>query len=260
MARKLLLAGNWKMHKKPSEVAPFFEEYVERSELVSKQIPEAVDILFAVPFLCLEAGLSAAKKFGFEVAAQNVHFEAKGAYTGEISPEMLVDVGVRTTLVGHSERRQYFAETDEIVASKVKTCLEFGLRPILCIGETKEEREAGETESVLKRQMEVVFAKIENWDDIIVAYEPVWAIGTGLTASTEQAQEAHQYIRGLIDVQYGREAADQTRILYGGSVKPENAQALFEQPDIDGGLVGGASLKVEDFASLTQTALRVAGR
>ncbi|MFW7378217.1 MAG: triose-phosphate isomerase [Oligoflexus sp.] len=258
--RKLLLAGNWKMHKKPSEVAAFFNEYAEKANLTSDHVPESVDLLFAVPYLCLGEALKLGKKLGFEVAAQNVHQLPRGAYTGEVSAEMLIDADIRTTLVGHSERRQYFAETNEIVAEKVKTCVDFGLRPILCVGETKEERERGQTEFVLKKQMQSVFDKLEEWSDIVVAYEPVWAIGTGLTATTAQAQEAHQYIRGLIDVAFGREAADQTRILYGGSVKPDNAKALFEQEDIDGGLVGGASLKPEDFAALTTTARQVVSR
>lgn len=257
MKRKILLAGNWKMHKKPSEVAEFFADYAKRTELLPGQAPKNIDLLFAVPYVCLPAAQEAAKTYGFDVAAQNIHQEAEGAFTGEISAPMLTDLGIRSSLVGHSERRQYFQETDDIIATKVKACLDFGLLPVLCVGETKEERQQGETEQVLKRQMDAVFSQIAEWENLVVAYEPVWAIGTGLTASPEQAQEAHQFIRGLIDVRYGAEPADQTRILYGGSVKPDNADSLFSQPDIDGGLVGGASLKVEDFASLTRTALAV---
>jgi len=260
MMRRLLLAGNWKMHRKPSEVAAFFAEYSEKARLVSDHVADTVDLLFAVPYLCFAEALKVGQKLGFEVAAQNVHQEVKGAFTGEISAEMLVDVGLRSSLVGHSERRQYFNESDEIVADKVKVCLEFGLSPILCVGESQHERESGQTEAVLERQMQAVFAKLDTWLDVVVAYEPVWAIGTGLTATTEQAQQAHQFLRGLIDVAYGKDPAEQTRILYGGSVKPDNAKALFEQDDIDGGLVGGASLKADDFAALTTIAMQVSGR
>ncbi|HEY3106397.1 MAG TPA: triose-phosphate isomerase [Gaiellaceae bacterium] len=226
----MLIAGNWKMHRRPSDVAGFCR---------SLRIPDGVDVVVCPPY----TGLRAAVETGLTVYAQNVHWEAEGAYTGEVSAEMLLDIGVRGSIVGHSERRQYFGETDESAWSRAEHALAAGLTVIYCVGEVEAEREAGHTEEVLRRQLSV----LSHHDRLVVAYEPVWAIGTGKTATPEQAQEAHAFIKSLLDVP----------VLYGGSVKPENAQELFEQPDVDGALVGGASLDAESFTAICQTAAAI---
>ena len=222
-----LMAGNWKMFKGPTETLAFFDEF---------EAPDGVDVVLCPPFVSLEAAVGE----DWPIYAQNVHWAAEGAFTGEISARMLVELGVQGTLVGHSERRQYFGETDETVRQRAEAALGAGLRVIACVGELEAEREAGETETVLRRQVE----GLPVHDHLVIAYEPVWAIGTGKTATPELAQEAHAFVKSLHD----------TRVLYGGSVKPENAAELLHQPDIDGALVGGASLDPASFSSLCRIA------
>jgi triosephosphate isomerase len=226
----VLIAGNWKMVKGPAETAAFCIALRER------ELAEGVDVVVCPPYVSLAIAVQLLAGTEIGVAAQNVHWEAEGAYTGEISAGMLSELGVYGSIVGHSERRQYFCETDEMVAKRTRAALDAGLFVIACVGETGEERETGETEAVLRRQVSV----LETDDNLVVAYEPVWAIGTGKTATPELAQEAHAFIKSLLDVP----------VLYGGSVKPENAAELMGQPDVDGALVGGASLDVESFAAI----------
>jgi triosephosphate isomerase (TIM) len=227
----VLIAGNWKMYKTATETAGFCHELRAALEDV-----EGVDVAVCPPFTGLAPAVQALADTEIAVAAQNVHWEPEGPYTGEISAPMLVDLGVYGAIVGHSERRQYFGETDEGVGRRAAAALEAGLWVIACIGESEEERERGETEDVLRRQLVV----LESHDDLVIAYEPVWAIGTGKTATPELAQEAHAFIKAILDVP----------VLYGGSVKPENAAELLAQPDVDGALVGGASLEVDSFVAI----------
>ena len=226
----MLIAGNWKMYKGPAETRAFCAAF---------EPPEGVDFVIAPPYVSLAAAVDS----GLAVYSQSVHWAAEGAYTGEISAPMLLELGVAGTIVGHSERRQYFGETDETVARRARAALAAGLRVIACVGETHEQREAGETEEVLRRQLSV----LEPHPDLVLAYEPVWAIGTGLTATPETAQEAHAFIKSLLDAP----------VLDGGSVKPDNAGTLLAQPDIDGALVGGASLEVDSFKAICETAARI---
>src|SRR5512132_3843519 len=228
----MLVAGNWKMYKTASETAEFCRELRDTLGEV-----EGVDVAVCPPFTGLAPAVQA-----LAVAAQNVHWEREGAYTGEISAPMLVELGVYGAIVGHSERRQYFGETDETVGRRAAAALEAGLWVIACIGESEGERERGETEDVLRRQL----VALESHDDLVIAYEPVWAIGTGKTATPDLAQEAHAFIKAILDVP----------VLYGGSVKPENAGELLAQPDVDGALVGGASLEVDSFVAICRAASR----
>ena len=227
----MLIAGNWKMFKGPAETRAFLDAF---------RAPEGVDVVVCPPF----ASLAAAVESGARVYAQNVHWEPHGAYTGEISAPMLRELGVAGALVGHSERRQLFGETDEMVARRARAALDAGLGVIACVGETLEQRESGDTELVLKIQVEAIAFAAGGRDDLVIAYEPVWAIGTGKTATPEQAEEAHEFIKGLLD----------RPVLYGGSVKPENAAELLSQPSIDGALVGGASLEPDSFAAICRAA------
>jgi triosephosphate isomerase (TIM) len=236
----VLIAGNWKMHKGQEEAAAFCRSLRERLDGV-----DGVDVAVCPPYLSLGAAVQALAGTDIAVAAQNVHWEEQGAFTGEISPSMLLELGVYGAIVGHSERRQLFGETDDGVARRARGALEAGLWVIACVGETEDERERGETEDVLRRQISV----LEAHEDLVVAYEPVWAIGTGKSATPEQAQDAHAFIRSLLDVP----------ILYGGSCKPDNAAELLGQPDVDGALVGGASLEVESFAAIVESAQRGTG-
>ncbi len=231
----MLIAGNWKMHKGPAETAAFCAALRDRVGAA-----EGVDVAVCPPYPSLAAAVQTLAGTEIAVAAQNVHWEEQGAFTGEVSASMLRELGVYGAIVGHSERRQLFGETDEGVARRAAAALGAGLWVIACVGETEEERERGETESVLRRQASV----LDPHDQLVIAYEPVWAIGTGRTATPDQAQEAHAFIRGLIDVP----------ILYGGSVKPDNAAELLAQPDVDGALVGGASLEVDSFAAICEAA------
>ena len=222
-----LLAANWKMYKGPGETREF---------LAAFEPPDGVEVVICPPF----GSLGAAVASGRTIFAQNVHWEDEGAFTGEVSTRILLELGVQGAIVGHSERRQYFGETDETVRLRTEHALAAGLRVIACVGELDEERERGETENVLRRQVSV----LPEHDALVVAYEPVWAIGTGKTATPEIAQEAHALIKALLPVP----------VLYGGSVKPENAAELLAQPDVDGALVGGASLDVESFTAICQAA------
>jgi triosephosphate isomerase len=211
---------------------------------------QEIDVVWALPYVLLHAGLAAVKDSPCTIAAQNMHDKLHGAYTGEISATMLAELGVKSTLIGHSERRQYFAETDASVFSKTKTALEQGFMPIVCIGETLGEREKQKTFEVITRQLHELYCLMQPDTKLVIAYEPVWAIGTGKTASKEQAQEVHHFIRGLLAKNLNETIAQSIRILYGGSVTPGNAAELLSQPDIDGALVGGASLKAADFAAI----------
>jgi triosephosphate isomerase len=231
----VLIAGNWKMHKGPEEAAAFCRSLRDRLEWV-----DGVDVTVCPPFVSLGAAVQALAGTDIAVAAQNVHWEVEGAFTGEVSAPMLFELGVYGAIVGLSERRLLFGETDEGTARRAAAALEAGLWVIACVGETEDERERGDTEAVLARQLSV----LEEHERLVIAYEPVWAIGTGKTATPEQAQEAHAFIRGRLD----------EPILYGGSVKPENAAELLAQPDVDGALVGGASLDVESFAAICAAA------
>jgi triosephosphate isomerase (TIM) len=237
----MLVAGNWKMHKTRAEGEAFCRSLREAVAPV-----EGVEIAVCPPFTALGPAVEALAGSEVAVLAQNVHWADEGAFTGEISAGMLLDLGVDGALTGHSERRQLFGERDEGVGRRTATALEAGLRVIACVGETDEEREAGQTEAVLARQAEAIRAAAGTHERLTLAYEPVWAIGTGKTATPEIAQEAHEFLRGILDVP----------ILYGGSVKPDNAAELCGQPDVDGALVGGASLEVESFAAICEAAAR----
>jgi triosephosphate isomerase len=244
--RRKLIAGNWKMYKTVAEATALVEE-------IKKGVAGAPsDALVAPPFTAIPAVVAAAKGSPVVVAAQNMHFEKEGAFTGEVSAPMLVDAGVSHVILGHSERRQYFAETDDGVAKKTKAALAAGLLPISCVGETLAEREAGRTMEVVGRQMDAILAAVtaDEAKKVVIAYEPVWAIGTGKVATPEQAQEVHAFIRSRIAAKQGQPVADVLRILYGGSVKPDNVKGLMALPDVDGALVGGASLKADSFLKL----------
>ncbi len=241
--RTSFISANWKMNKTVDETTAFFKDFIP---LVRDA--KGVDIVIAPPFTSLYVAASMIKGTNINLAAQNVYFEEKGAFTGEISPVMLSDIGCSHVIIGHSERRQYFAETDEVVNKKIKAAQKYGLDVIMCIGESLQERETGKTFEVLKRQV-VSGLKDISPANIVIAYEPIWAIGTGKTATTEQAQEAHNFIRKELASLYG-DASENIRILYGGSVTPENIDALMACPDVDGALVGGASLKAESFAKI----------
>jgi triosephosphate isomerase len=246
-ARAPLIAGNWKMFKTGSEGAAFVRELAEELGKV-----EGREVMVAPPFTGLHQAVAAAEGSSVSIAAQDVFWEWEGAYTGEVSAAMLADLGVKGVIIGHSERRQYFAETDEWVAKKLWAALEHGLLPIMCVGETAEERELGETEAVLSRQVPAGLASVRVADSprIALAYEPVWAIGTGKTATPEIAQEAIAFIRAQVAGALGGEAAAAVRVLYGGSVGPHNIDELMSEPDVDGVLVGGASLQVGSFARI----------
>ena len=244
--RRKLIAGNWKMYKTVAEATALVEE-------IQKGVAGAAgDALVAPPFTAIAAVVAAAKGSPVAVAAQNMHFEKEGAFTGEVSAPMLVDAGVTHVILGHSERRQHFAETDDGVAKKTKSALAAGLLPISCVGETLAEREAGRTMEVVGRQMDAILAAVtaDEAKKVVIAYEPVWAIGTGKVATPEQAQEVHAFIRSRIAAKHGQPVADVLRILYGGSVKPDNVKGLMGLPDVDGALVGGASLKADSFLKL----------
>jgi triosephosphate isomerase (TIM) len=238
----MLIAGNWKMFKGPEEAGEFCRA-LRDADLGT------VDVVVCPPYVSLAVAVQALAGTEIGVAAQNVHWAAEGAYTGEISAPMLRELGVYGAIVGHSERRQYFGETDETVVERIGAAIEHGLHVIACVGETEAEREAGETEAVLRRQVGAIadglnVSAIDGTDDLVIAYEPVWAIGTGETATPEIAQEAHALVKTILDVP----------VLYGGSVKPDNAGELAAQPDVDGALVGGASLDLEWFATICREA------
>ncbi len=239
--RRKMVAGNWKMNMTPSQAVRLAEE------LKPQVSSEEVDVVFCVPAIDIVPVAEAVKGSSISVGAENMYYEEKGAYTGEIAPDMLVDAGVKYVIIGHSERRQYFKEDDAMLNKKVRKAIEHSLVPILCCGETLEQREEGVTLSFVKQQITSAFESVPAEDAVkcVIAYEPIWAIGTGKVATTEQAQEVCGAIRENIRELYGEKTAEQIRILYGGSVNAGNAAQLFAQPDIDGGLVGGASLKPE---------------
>jgi triosephosphate isomerase (TIM) len=247
--RKKLIAANWKMYKTPAQAREFFDAFLPLVEDHDRD-----EIVVCPTFLALDAAIQSAKGSNVAVGAQDLHWEKEGAFTGEISALMLVEVGATHVIIGHSERRQYFGETDDTVNIKLKSALEAGLTPIVCVGEVLEEREAGLTDDVLRRQCVRAFHKIsaKKAARMVVAYEPVWAIGTGKTATPQIASDAHSIIRGEAAKAFGQEFADHLRILYGGSVKPENATALMSEEEIDGGLVGGASLDPKSFAAIVK--------
>ena len=248
MARKKIVAGNWKMNKTPSEAVALVEEL---KPLVAN---EDVDVVFCVPAIDIIPVAEAVKGTNIQVGAENMYFEESGAYTGEISPAMLTDAGVKYVVLGHSERRQYFGETDETVNAKMLQVLKNDMTPIVCVGETLEEYEAGTTKDVVKKQTVAAFKDVcpKCAARSVIAYEPVWAIGTGKTATNEIAQDVCAYIRSVVADLYDQEVADSIRIQYGGSVKPEGLKTLLEQPDIDGALVGGASLQPDSYIAMIE--------
>ena len=245
MARRKIVAGNWKMNKTPSETVTLI------NELKPLVATEDVDVIFCVPAINIIPALEAAKGSNIEIGAENMYFEDSGAYTGEISPLMLTDVGVKYVVLGHSERREYFGETDETVNKKVLKAYEHGITPIICCGETLEQREQGVTIDWIRKQVKIALVNVtaEQVETAVIAYEPIWAIGTGKVATTEQAQEVCAAIRACVKEVYDTKTAEAVRIQYGGSVKPSSASELFSQPDIDGGLVGGAALTA-DFGAI----------
>jgi triosephosphate isomerase len=230
----VLIAGNWKMYKWPSQTVDFCRAFAA---------PAGVDVVVCPPYTSLREAVAG----GLTVFAQNVHWAREGAFTGEVSAPMLAELGVEGALVGHSERRQYFGETDETAARRALAALEAGLRVIACVGESEEERTSGQTELVLRLQVESLADAVAGREGVTIAYEPVWAIGTGKTATPEQAQEAHAFVKSLVDAP----------VVYGGSVNPDNAEELLSQPDVDGALVGGASLEVDSFTAICETAARL---
>ena len=242
--RRLVIAGNWKMYKNNKEAI----ETLTQLKNLTKGVKN-VDIVIGAPFTCLSDAVKTVEGSNIKIAAENVYPKIEGAYTGEISPKMLKDIGVTYVILGHSERREYFKESDEFINQKVKAVLEIGMKPILCIGEKLEEREGGKTLKVLSKQIKdgLVDLSKEDEEKVIIAYEPVWAIGTGKTATPEMAEETHKAIRNVLTEMFGKDVADKMIIQYGGSMKPENAKDLLSQEDIDGGLVGGASLKADSF-------------
>lgn len=247
--RKPFIAANWKMFKTIGEAVSFIEELQKETGPCTDR-----EVVVAPPFTALSAVRKAMSQTGYELAAQNFHPEEKGAFTGEISGPMIKDAGCRYVIIGHSERRHIFGETDDMVGKKVASAFNQGLIPVLCIGELLEEREAGKTLEVLERQLLTALKDLDGskLEKVVVAYEPVWAIGTGKTATPELAQEAHAFIRKTLASKFDKKVADSVRIVYGGSVKPDNVDALMAQPDIDGMLVGGASLEVASFKRIVQ--------
>ena len=247
-ARRPLMAGNWKMYKTRAETKAFCEAFVSQVAGVDDR-----DVLICPPSVCLETALAATAGSAVAVAAQTMHYAAEGAFTGELAPGMLTELGVSSVILGHSERRQYYAENDTDLASKVRAALDAGLRPVLCCGETLDEREAGETESKVGAQLDADLAEVDAAElaAVAIAYEPIWAIGTGKTATPEMAQETVGFVRRRVRERFG-DAADGVRILYGGSVKAATIDELMAQPDIDGVLVGGASLDPQEFARIVR--------
>ena len=254
LARKLLIAGNWKMNLNSAEASELAEAVVAQ---VGTQMEVAVCL--CPTFTSLEAVSQKLVDSNIALGAQNMHHENSGAYTGEISAEMLRHLFVSFVIIGHSERREYFGESDAIVNQKTLAALNASMKPIVCIGETLEERESGQLEAVIGRQLKGALASVSSGhaDQLVIAYEPVWAIGTGKTATPEDAEAVHAFIRGLLTETLGAEAAGKVRILYGGSMKPENAEALLSQKNIDGGLIGGASLKAYAFTSIVESAIKL---
>jgi triosephosphate isomerase len=244
--RKNIVAGNWKMYKNQQETISLIEE------ICAKKVNSTTEIIIAPTFVNLTVAVEKTNEKNITVAAQNMHQAEGGAFTGEISASMLTDIGINTVILGHSERRAYFHETDALLASKVDTALKHNMRVIFCFGEELKDRQINNHFNVVEYQLRDALFHLEktDWANIILAYEPVWAIGTGETASPEQAQEMHAFIRSLVEKVYGFDVADNVSILYGGSVKPENAKEIFSKKDVDGGLIGGAALKADDFLAI----------
>lgn len=248
--RKAVIAGNWKMNKTPSET----------TALIGEMKPLVKDagckVVLCVPFIDIPAAVEAAKGSNIEIGAENVHFKESGAYTGEVSANMLVESGVKYVVIGHSERRQYFGETDQTVNLRTLAALDAGLTAIVCVGETLEQRELGYTETLLKFQTKMALTNVtaEQLKNVIIAYEPVWAIGTGVTATADQADEGNGYVRAAIAEVYGKDVAETVTIQYGGSMNAKNADELVAKVNVDGGLIGGASLKAPDFAAIVAAA------
>jgi triosephosphate isomerase len=250
LSRIPLIAANWKMHKTIAEAEDFVGALLPQVSTA-----DGIDVAVCPPFLALSAVVDSTRGSRVQVFAQNMHYSEEGACTGEVSAPMLLEVGVQGVVLGHSERRELFGETDRALALKVPAALEAGLVPILCVGESEEERERGNTERKLRHQVQEDLARLEDAQlgDVVIAYEPIWAIGTGRVATPDQAQEAIAFVRALVGDR-SREQAERTRVLYGGSVKPDNAHELLAQPDIDGALVGGASLEPDSFATIVAAA------
>jgi len=250
MARAPFIAGNWKMNKTVGEAEAFIASLLPRVSTA-----DGVDVGVCVPFTDLQAVVDSTRGSRVEVYAQNMHQAPTGAFTGEVSAPMLAELDVHGVVLGHSERRQHFNETDRALSEKVPVALDAGLKPILCVGETEDEREAGDTERKLRHQVQEGLEKVatDRLGDVVIAYEPIWAIGTGRVATPEQAQEAVAFVRALV-ADRDREQAERTRILYGGSVKPDNAAELLALPDVDGALAGGSSLAVDDFVAIVEAA------
>ena len=251
MARKKIVAGNWKMNKTPSEAVALVEEL---KPLVAN---EDVDVVFCVPAIDIIPVVEAAKGSNIQIGAENMYFEEKGAYTGEISPNMLVDAGVKYVIIGHSERREYFAETDETVNKKVLKAFEHGITPIICCGETLTQREQGITLDWIRMQIKIAFQNVtaDQAKSAVIAYEPIWAIGTGKTATADQAEEVCAFIRATLAKLYGADVAETITIQYGGSMNAKNAEELLSKTNVDGGLIGGASLKAADFTTIIKAAV-----
>ena len=245
--RTKIVAGNWKMHKNAEETEDLLNELIN-----ALPADKEVEIVVAPTFVNLASAVQHVQFTNIQVAAQNMHQAASGAYTGEISADMLKSVGVETVILGHSERRAYFHESDELINAKVKVALAHEMRVIFCFGEELKDRKADQHFAVVESQLKAGLFNLEaaDWEQIVLAYEPVWAIGTGETASPEQAQEMHEFIRATVRAAYGENVSNHLSILYGGSVKPDNAQEIFSKPDVDGGLIGGAALKAADFAAI----------
>ncbi len=248
--RSAVIAGNWKMNKTPSEAKALIEE-------MKPLVKDAgCDVVLCVPFIDVPAAVEAAKGSNIKIGAENVHFKASGAYTGEISAEMLTEAGVEYVVIGHSERRTYFGETDQTVNLRTLAALNAGLKAIVCVGETLEQRELGYTETLLKFQTKMALTNVtkEQLKNVIIAYEPVWAIGTGVTATADQADEGNGFVRAAVAEVYGEEAAQALTVQYGGSMNAGNAEELLAKENVDGGLIGGASLKAPDFAAIVAAA------
>ena len=251
--RKTVIAGNWKMNMTATETKKFAEE-------MKKIMPRAkwCEALICVPACNIQTAAKAFKDLRISVGAENVYFEEKGAYTGEVSADMLKDLGVKYVIVGHSERRQYFAETNETVNKRTKAALAGGLKPIICVGESLDQREQGVTEELVRMQVKIALNGVtaDELKNVVIAYEPIWAIGTGKTATADQAEEVCAAIRKVVGELYGEDAAKALTVQYGGSMNPKNAEELLSKPDVDGGLIGGASLKADQFAVIVDAATK----
>ena len=248
--RRTVIAGNWKMNKTPSETTALINE-------MKPLVKDAdCDVVLCVPFVDIAAAIEASKGSNIRIGAENVHFKESGAYTGEVSAKMLKECGVEYVVIGHSERRQYFGETDQTVNLRTLAALNGGLKAIVCVGETLEQRELGYTETLLKYQTKMALTNVtaEQLKNVIIAYEPVWAIGTGVTATAEQADEGNGFVRSAIKEVYGKDVAETVTVQYGGSMNAKNADELLSKVNVDGGLIGGASLKAEDFSIIVKAA------